>query len=208
MNPCLSLRAAATVLALLLSLSMQVAVAQSAVENRSTVAADGKRTLELSVLVPAAAPDVWAAWATSEGWRSWATPFAIVDFRLGGSIEAAYAFDAKAGDPDNVRNQIVALVQGRMFAVRNVQAPRKVPFDAAAFQTLHTVVFVDSLGPASTRVTVVMPDVPPGPPFDGVYKHFEWGNDWTLNELRKRFVEGPKDWEKVKEAMRKAAERK
>ena len=46
-----------------------------------------------------------------------------------------------------------------------------------------------------------------GPPFDGVYKHFEWGNDWTLNELRKRFVEGPKDWDKVKEAMRKAQEK-
>jgi uncharacterized protein YndB with AHSA1/START domain len=182
----------------LIALGAPLARGQSAVENRSAVAADGQRTLEQSVLVPAPAAAVWQAWSTAEGFTSWAAPFALVDFRLGGHTESSYDAQAKAGDRDNIRNEIVALVPGRMFAIRNVQAPRKTPFDAAAFQSLHTVVFVEPVAPAQTRVTVVMPQVPAGAAFDGVYKHFEWGNAWTLEELRKRFTDGPKDWAKVR----------
>jgi uncharacterized protein YndB with AHSA1/START domain len=176
------------------------------VENLSAARPDGTRMLEQRVVVPAPAQAVWDAWATTEGFRSWAAPVAGVDFRLGGAIEASYDFAAKLGDRDNIRNEIVAIVPGRMFAIRNVQAPAKVPFDATTFQTLHTVVFVEPRSGSETLVTIVMPGIGSGPAYDGVYKHFEWGNRYTLEQLRKRFIDGPVDWAKLAaEAKGKAA---
>lgn len=180
---------------------------QSPVENLSTVAPDGTRTLEQRVLVPAPAAAVWEAWMTSEGLRAWLAPVAGVEPRRGGVMDATFDFAAKVGDPGNIRNEFIAIVPGRMFAVRNVQAPPKAPFDTALFQTLHTVVFVEPKGPAETLVTVVMPGVGVGAAADGVYKHFEWGNAYTLAALRKRFVDGPTDWAKVEAEMKAKAAR-
>ncbi|HEX4882823.1 MAG TPA: SRPBCC domain-containing protein [Casimicrobiaceae bacterium] len=184
------------------ALAPWAASAQSQVEDLSSVGADGTRVLEQRVLVPAPADEVWKAWATSEGFGSWVAPFARVDLRLGGSMEASFNDAAKPGDRDNIRNEIVALVPGRLFAIRNVQAPANAPFDVPVFQTLHTVVLFEPKGPGSTQVTVIMPGVGSGPAHDGVYKHFAWGNRYTLDALRKRFVDGPTDWAKVREAMR------
>jgi uncharacterized protein YndB with AHSA1/START domain len=172
------------------------------VETLSTAHADGTRVLEQRVLVPAPARAVWDAWTTTEGFRAWVAPVASVDFRLGGTMEASYDFDARPGDRENIRNQVVAFVPGRMFAIRNVQAPANAPFDVPTFQSLHTVVILEPQGPDATRVSVVMPGVGHGAAYDGVYKHFEFGNAYTLDALRKRFADGPTDWAKVREAMK------
>lgn len=196
--------------ALALTLVAATAAGQGAVrmppsvENLSAAQPDGTRMIELRVAVPAPLPAVWDAWATADGFRSWAAPVVGVDFRLGGAIEASYDFAAKLGDRNNIRNAIVALVPQRMFAIRNVQAPEKAPFDAAAFQTLHTVVLFESRGANETQVTIVMPGVGSGPAYDGVYKHFEWGNAYSLDMLRRRFVDGPTDWAKMAAAAAEA----
>lgn len=175
------------------SLLSATAAAQS-VRDESHVGAEGARVLQLSIDVPAERDAVWRAFTTSEGFRSWAAPFALVDFRLGGFIEASYAPDSTAGAPTNIRNEIVAYAPLRMLAIRNRQAPPGTPFDAATFQRLHTVILFEPAGSGSTRVTVLMPDVGTGEAFDGVYRHFELGNTWTLQQLYKRFTAGPTDW--------------
>lgn len=182
--------------------------AQPRVENVSSVLADGTRVLEQRIVVPAPAAAVWDAWTTTQGFGSWVAPFAHVDFRLGGTMEASYDFAARLGDRDNIRNQIVALVPGRLFAIRNLQAPSHAPFDVPVFQSLHTVVLFEPRGADATQVTLVMPGVGAGPAFDGVYKHFEWGNAYTLEALRKRFVDGATDWAKVAAEMKAKAKAK
>lgn len=174
----------------------------AAVENLSATAPDGTRTLELRIVVPAGLAAVWEAVATVEGFRTWAVPVASGAFRLGGVIEASYDLDAKPGDPENIRNQVVAIVPRRMLAIRNVQAPTKTPFDATAFQSLHTVLFLEPRGTDATVVTLVSPEIPAGAPYDGVYKHFEWGNAYSLEMLRRRFVDGPVNWAKAAEAAK------
>jgi uncharacterized protein YndB with AHSA1/START domain len=160
------------------------------------VDADGTRTLVQSIVVEAELPEVWRALTTSEGWRGWAAPNAWVDFRLDGIIETSYRRSAQAGDPANIRNRVIAYLPMRMFAIRNVQAPPNAAFDVPAFQSLHTVVMLDATGPRSTRVTFAQPGYRSGEAFDGVFRHFAAGNRWTLEQLRKRFVDGPVDWDK------------
>lgn len=172
------------------------ALAAAAVVDGSRTEADGTRTLSMSIEVPAAAPDVWAALTTSDGWRSWAAPVAHVDFRLGGIIETSYSPDAVAGAPGNIRNEILAFIPQRMFAIRNVEAPARTAFDVPTFQSLHTVILVEPVAPALTRVSFIQPGYRTGEPWDTVFKHFAWGNAWTLEQLKTRFSEGPIDWKR------------
>lgn len=158
---------------------------------------EGRQALSQSIDVAAPPAAVWEALTTGAGWRSWAAPFAEVDFRLGGIIETSYQAGARAGAPGNIRNQIVAYVPQRLLAIRNVQAPPNTPFDAAAFQTLHTAVLLDPIDGGRTRVTTVMSGLRSGEPWDGVLKHFRWGNAWTLEKLKERFDKGPVDWARL-----------
>jgi uncharacterized protein YndB with AHSA1/START domain len=190
-------------LALSALLTANVAQAASAVVDASRAEPDGTRTMHLSIEVPAPAADVWAALTTSEGWRGWAAPVAQVEFRLGGIIETSYNLAAAPGAPGNIRSEIVAYLPQRMFAIRNVQAPPKTAFDVPTFQSLHTVILVEPMDERRTRIAFVQPGYRSGEPWDTVYKHFSWGNAWTLEQLKARFEKGPVDWKKKAEEAAK-----
>ena len=87
----------------------------------------GARGFEVSGVVPAPPAEVFAAFTTPQGWKRMGVPFAAVDFRLGGTIETNYEATAHVGQADNIKNQIVAFIPGRMLALRNVQAPPDFP---------------------------------------------------------------------------------
>ncbi len=173
------------------------AAAPPGIEDHSQVSADGTRTLRQSVIVSAPIAAVWSAFTTTDGYRAWAAPVAQIDFRIGGVIETSYAADGRLGAPGNIRNEIIAYAPERMFALQNRQAPPDVPFDVPTFQSLRTVVLLDDLGGAGTRVTIVQPGYRAGDAYDRTYKFFEWGNGATLVALRDRFVKGPTDWRSV-----------
>ena len=165
------------------------------VSNTSFVESNGDRALQLSIDVPAPQQAVFATFTTSEGFRSWAAPVARVDLRVGGMIEDSYDARAKLGDPDNIRNEILAYVPNRLLVIRNVQAPRAFA-DPELFRKTVTVIEFAPIDAGRTRVTVTNSGYGAGPAFDRIYGHFEWGNAYTLAELRRRFETGPTDWSK------------
>ncbi|MDT7839042.1 SRPBCC family protein [Aquabacterium sp. OR-4] len=158
------------------------------VSDSSYRSADGERVLELSAEVAAPLEAVWAAFTTDAGFRRWAAPFARIDLRVDGEYEASYDPQAQAGAPGNIRNRILALVPLRLVVMRNVQAPPRLPFDAAAFQQTHTAIHFAALDGQRTRVTLQSAGYRDGEAFDGVYRHFAAGNRWTLVQLRKLFT--------------------
>jgi uncharacterized protein YndB with AHSA1/START domain len=164
------------------------------VSNTSFVEANGDRAIQLSIEVPAPPNDVFEAYATTDGFKSWAVPIASIDLRVGGAIESNYNPDAKLGERDNIRNEIVAYVPDRILVLRNVQAPRTF-VDPELFQRTVTVVEFAASG-AGTRVTITNAGYGAGEQFDRLYRQFEWGDAYTLAELRARFVRGPVDWTK------------
>jgi uncharacterized protein YndB with AHSA1/START domain len=176
------------------------------VTNSSFVEPDGDRSLQLSVDVPAPTHDAFAAFSTSDGFSSWAVPLAKIDFRVGGMIEASYNPHAKIGDPDNIKNAIVAYIPDRLLIIRNVQAPAGF-VDSSLFQRTVTMIEFAPLDAKTTRVTITNAGYGPGAGFDDVFSHFEWGDAYTLHELRARFVNGPVDWaaQEAKEKARAAS---
>lgn len=159
----------------------------AALEDTSSVEANGHRIIQLSVEVPAPPAEVWSALTTSEGWRRLGVSFAEVDFRTGGIIETGYAPGATAGASGNIRNQIVAYVPGRMLAIRNVQAPPGFPH-AAEFAQTATVMELDPVGDDRTRLTLTATGFAPGPAFDALHEFFLRGNGQTLEMLRDSFA--------------------
>ena len=174
------------------------------VTNSSFVEADGDRVLQLSIVVNATPAQVWDAFTTAEGYRAWVAPVAAVDLRIGGDIEASYDPAAKIGGPDNIRNRIVAYVPQRLLSFRNVQAPKALPH-RELFGEIVTTLEIEDLGAGRSRVSLTAVGYGPGEGFDVLYRHFEWGNAYSLNELKKRFETGPIDWAALFERQKAAA---
>jgi uncharacterized protein YndB with AHSA1/START domain len=163
------------------------------VTNTSFVEPSGQRSIQLSVDVAASPHDAFAAFTTSDGFSSWAVPIAKVDYRIGGYIEASYDANAKIGDPGNIKNAIVAYVPDRVLVIHNIQAPADFA-DQELFQRTVTIIEFTALEPRRTRVTITNAGYGAGEGFDTLYRHFEWGNAYTLHALKGRFEKGPVDW--------------
>lgn len=156
------------------------------VENTSFVEPSGQRAIQLSAIVPASPHAVFAAFTTSEGFRGWAVKMAEIDLRVGGMIEASYDGDARPGDPDNIRNQILAYLPDRLLVIRNVNAPRSLPGRDAFARTVTMVEFAPA--GSGTKVTVTNAGYGTDPDSAAAYGHFEWGNAYSLDALRKYFA--------------------
>jgi uncharacterized protein YndB with AHSA1/START domain len=161
------------------------------VSNTSYVDAAGQKALQLSMDVPAPPRAVFEAFATSEGFRSWAVAVARIDLRTGGEIESSYDPKAAIGDPNNIRNQIVTFIPDHLLVIRNIQAPKGFA-GQGEFQKTVTVVEFDPIA-SGTRVRITNTGYGASAEAQTVYGHFEWGNAYTLAELKKRFQNGPID---------------
>ena len=163
------------------------------VTDTSFVKANGDRTLQLRIDVPVSTKEAFAAFATTEGWKTWAVPFAVGDARVGGVIETAYRLDAQPGDRSNIKNQFIAWLPNRLVVFRNVQAPPDFK-NPELFARVVSVVEFEALGPTATRIVMSGVGYGPGPEFDVLYKMFQGGNAWSLGKLKQRFERGPVDW--------------
>ena len=163
------------------------------VQACSRVEADGARTLchEINLSVPAS--DVWPLFATSEGLRTWMAPVAAIDARAGGMMEASYTPGARLGDAGNILNRIDAISPGESLAISIAQAPPGFPHADIAAE-LRTLIEVEAIDGAGTRVRVTMRGYHEGEGFDVLYRHFNAGNAWTLRKLEERVRTGPVNW--------------
>jgi uncharacterized protein YndB with AHSA1/START domain len=172
------------------------------VVDSSFVQANGNKVLKIALEVPAPRKAVWDRFTTTDGYKTWAVPVAKVDAGLGGVIEGSYDSKAKVGDADNIRNQIVVWSPERTLAIQNVHAPQDLP-GRKEFGEIVTIMEFEEAGPGATRVTLTAVGYKPGEPYDTLYKHFSWGNAYSLMKLKDSFVKGPMDW-KAMEARQQA----
>ena len=164
------------------------------VRNESYVAPDGTRVLRQSLSIPASRAEVWEAFTTTDGVRSWAVPVAQVDFRLGGIWESTYDVSGRIGAPGNIKNQFLSWVPLRMISFQAIAAPPSFPY-RELLKDIFTVVEMEDEAAGAVRVTVSMMGYGAGEGYDTIYKHFDAGNAYSLRQLRRRFVEGPRRWD-------------
>jgi uncharacterized protein YndB with AHSA1/START domain len=105
--------------------------------------------------VAAPVKDVWAAWTTNEGIRSWMVASGEVDFRIGGSYRTSYLKDSDLRGPDTIENTILAYDPMRMIAINNSKAPALFPFKSAIAKT-WTIIYFKEKDAKHTEVMIRM----------------------------------------------------
>jgi len=176
------MRTVSLALALLLATAAQAQ--PPAVQQKTGTAADGTRFYEDSLVIHAPAHRLFQAFTDAAAYKSWSgVPIAAIDFRIDGAVEAAYDPAGRLGDPQNVKNQLVAYVPDRLLAYRNVQAPDALPGHADYGKTAKTVE-LEAIDPTTTRVTVSGVGFGTGDGFDKLYAFFSGGDAAMLVQLR------------------------
>lgn len=161
--------------------------------------ADGTLTLSHEVIVPAPRDAVYAAVATPEGWRTWATPVSWVPADDAEAIEGSYNPQARPGGSDLIRQHFLARLPGRLLVFRTVRAPQGFPhFDVYSRVTIF--IELESIDAGHTRVRLTgtgYADTDAGRLLFGFFRN---GNRISLGHLRQRFVTGPLDWAAIRAA--------
>jgi uncharacterized protein YndB with AHSA1/START domain len=155
--------------------------------------ADGTLTLSHEVVVAAPAAEIWAAISTPEGWRTWAVPVSWTAADDPDSIESSYDPAARPGDPTIIRQHFLARLPGRLLVFRTTRAPQGFPhFDVYARVTSFFEIEPVDAGHSRVRLTGAgYADNEAGRTLLGFFRD---GNRVSLERLRDRFVNGPRDW--------------
>lgn len=179
--------------AALLLLLCGVVVSAQGVKNASYTLPSGERVLRHEVIVDAPLDTVWRIMTTSDGLRSFLAPVAAIDFRVGGNMETSYSPNGRLGDSTNIVNEVVTYLPNEMFTIRVVHTPPGFQHPDVA-KSLWTVIQFQPASKRRTRVVVSMVGWNTGPDWDAVYRFFDRGNAYTVAELQRRFITGPRRW--------------
>lgn len=145
------------------------------------------RTLMHERVVDAPVEEVWRMFTTSDGARQWMAPKIDIDFRVGGLIRSSYHPESTLDDEHTILNRVLTYEPHRMISIRNEQAPAGFA-NAELFQQTWSVMLFDPVDDGRTRVRLVGLNYGEGPEWDGVYSHFEQGNQYLLNVLHERLA--------------------
>lgn len=179
-------------LGLAVALGTGPAAAQD-VANCARVEPGGERTLCHEIVIAAPAAEVWRLFSTSEDLNSWVAPVAAIDLRVGGTFESSYNPSSRIGAPGNIRNRVVAFAPESLLVLQVAEAPTGFPHPNEV-RELTTVIALESIDEAHTRVRVTMLGYREGAAFDALYGFFDRGNALTLEHLRARVANGPTQW--------------
>lgn len=143
--------------------------------------------LVVSAVVEAPVDDVWAAFTTAEGIKSWMVPHADIDLKVGGKMRTHYDKNGVLGDENSIENTILSYDPKRMLSIKATKAPKSFPFKAS-LERMWSVIYFEPVGARQTKVTVVGLGYADDEESQKLRKHFEWGNAFTLKKLQQRFA--------------------
>ena len=163
-----------------------------------------ERAIVKEVVVKATPEAAFRAWTTPEGIQSFFAPEAIVDPRPEGAFHIHFNPYGPPGLKGADDMRFLAL-QSPSFLSFTWNAPPHLP--EARKQRTVVAVRLAPEGDGNTRVSLRHSGWGDGGEWDKAYQYFDraWGN--VLENLRRRFEQGPMDWTEHLKAMRAAAEK-
>ena len=104
--------------------------------------------------IGASLDDVWNAFTTTDGLKSWVTPLSDIDFRVGGKWRANYNQGGRLGDETTIENTILCYDPKRMLSLKATGFPKGFEFVEAAKET-WTVFYFTRVSDVKTKITIV-----------------------------------------------------
>jgi len=106
------------------------------------------------VEIDASIDDVWHAFSTTEGLKSWAAPLADIDLTIGGKWRANYNEKGELGDATTIVNTILCYDPKRMISLKVTGIPEGFEFEDAVKDT-WSVFYFSPVSVEKTKITVV-----------------------------------------------------
>lgn len=106
------------------------------------------------VEINASVDDIWNAFTTTDGLKSWVAPLADIDFKVGGKWRANYNADGQLGDATTIENTILSYDPKRMLSLKATGFPDGFEFKDAAKET-WSIFYFTPLSNSKTNITVV-----------------------------------------------------
>lgn len=149
------------------------------------------RVLRKAVTLDAPLAEVWKAWTTSEGAKSFFGPGARVEATPGGPFEIYFSLNAPEGLRGSEHCKVHSVVPMKLLAFTWNQPPI-IP----ALRDVHTLVTLrfEELSPGRVRVEMTHSGWGVGEDWDKAYAYFDRAWDAVLGNLHYRFAVGPVDW--------------
>ena len=163
-----------------------------------------ERAIDEKITVRANVDDVWKAWTTTEGVKTFFAPDAKVELRVNGPFEIYMNPFAEPGMKGADGMRIIGFQDKKMLTF-TWNAPPSLP-EARGQRSVVIVRFI-SRGDVLTDVTLHHVGWGDGGEWDKAFEYF--GKAWpsVLKNLKKRFDDGPVDWkpwlERLKEPPKK-----
>ena len=157
----------------------------------TTAAFAEERAIDEKITVKANVDDVWKAWTTTEGVKTFFAPDAKVELRVNGLFEIYMNPFAEPGMKGADDMRITGFQEKKMLTF-TWNAPPSLP-EVRKQRTFVIVRFV-SRGDVLTDVTLHHVGWGEGGEWDKAYDYF--GKAWpsVMKNLKKRFDDGPVDW--------------
>lgn len=153
---------------------------------------NNEKAIFAEVKVNASLDEVWEAWTTEEGIKSFLAPACKVDLRPDGAYEVYFNPDASEGERGGEGLRILSIQPMKMFSF-TWNAPPTLP--NVRGQRTHVILrFIPEED--GIRVTLHHGGWGSDGEWDQAFEYFQkaW-NDVVLPRLRYRFEHGPVDWE-------------
>ena len=96
--------------------------------------------------------DLWRAYTTAEGMRSWAAPAAEVDLRIGGEIRTNYLPGKKVGEEGTNTVHVLAYVPERLLTLQAEPSPLWPESLRAEADRFSNVILFEALGEKRSHV--------------------------------------------------------
>jgi uncharacterized protein YndB with AHSA1/START domain len=152
-------------------------------------------TLIVAATIPASQEEVWKAWTTSEGVKSFLAPDCLIDFRIGGAYEIYFDPDAAAEDRGSIGSVILAIqpIQSFSFTWRNPPS-----LTVVRWQFTHVQIQIERVAEQQCEVVLSQDGWGSSPDWEKAYQYFE--RAWqkvVMPHLVKRFTDGPINWDEI-----------
>jgi len=151
-----------------------------------------EKSIFCDVIVPASIKEVWKAWTTNEGVKSFFAPDCNVELKVMGPYEILFDLNAKPGSQGGEGLFILAFEEYKMLSfVWN--APPEYPNIRGQFT--HVIIRLEEISGNETHVTLYHDGWGEGDEWQKVYDYFVKAWDRVIMpRLKYRFENGPVDW--------------
>lgn len=157
-------------------------------QSRSLTNSVQERVLRTEAIVPASPKDVWKAFTTVEGLKTWIAPVVAIDMRTGGSISTHYDKTATIGSPGTIRLGIENYLEGELITLKVKLAKQFGEKVCAEDQDLQEIIQIVPWAGGGTKVISSMVGWGTGKEWDNAFGFFAKGNEWTYKQLVKSFA--------------------